>query len=168
MIRLMNHHKSEILAFLKEHSSIFTREFFRERINGEKITINSLYYVLFCNDFYMFLNNKTDSIDINELLYIMFFISKLRSHFHFSHTPMELINIKLVQIENMLFNLLLENDTYLGIDIDEIINITNTLSTSVKFSDIETFNKKSYKQSYTKFCCICIKIVPISTNVICP
>lgn len=156
----MDHMKSKILLFMNEYSSIFTRNFFRENINGEKITINSANYVLDCSEFYALLDRKTNSVNIHELLYMIFFISKLRSYFHFSDKSMEIINIKLVRIENILFNLLLENDN--NIDLDEIINITNDLSTSVKFLNYEMCKNKSYKKTYTKFLCICIKIAPIA------
>jgi hypothetical protein len=74
---------------------------------------------------------------------------------------MELVNIKLVHIENMLFNIL-ENENENGINIDAIINITNKLS-SMKNLNCEPI-KKIYKHPYTKFFCICMKIVPIDTT----
>ena len=45
--------------------------------NDEKITINSSQYILNHHDFLHVLNNKLDSININELLYIICFISIL-------------------------------------------------------------------------------------------
>lgn len=182
--KYMNKHKMNILSFINEHSSIFTHNFFHQYINGQEVSINSLYYVLNYNDLLVVLSNNMDSTNINELLYIIFFISKLRSYFHFSRKSMEIINIKLVHIENILFNILLEQDNN-EIDIDEIINITNKLSSSAKISDdgyihayssgllrrpsdYEMTKHKSYnnKQTYTKYLCICVKISQISPTIL--
>ena len=105
---------------------------------------------------------------MNELLYIMFFISKMRSQFHFSHPSMEMINIKLVQMENILFNLILESYHHIDIDIDEIIHIANKLSTTAKGSFEHEFIKRtSYnQQTYTKFFCMCVNISRISSTTI--
>jgi hypothetical protein len=157
--------KQKILRLLHDYSSIFTNSFFHKNINDETITLNSSNFKLDHQVFLHLLHNQMDSMDvvsthIHELLYIILFIAKLRSYFHVSDEVRAEINIRLVYIENIFFTLLLEAGGEDEPDMDELICITNSLSSGKRKSSVNTSQTKhtSCVQRYINCCCFCLCI----------
>jgi len=134
--------QSKIIQLFSSNKTIFTEKFFESRIDGRLVHLPSAHITFHLSHQRLTEIITHETVSLYDAIYILFFLSHLRTYFHFCTDEYKQINLELVRIENFILNdIITRHDSIKSknikklVDLDEIISISSALSTNAADSN---------------------------------